>query len=176
MKKKKKTDTGIQGKGRLSRWRNAFGLRTRTWWERHDEGEEIEEKKNVTLPTRLGGPERNSERKVLGAQGISFSAGVLLGCSCCCFRCYGNRPFVLLLPQHDSNVSLLGKVRKRIHRERNDDWIEGCDAHSFPHREKKTTHTKQTLNDPRMKKETNKTIKIHKCANAERQFQKIKKI
>lgn len=66
-------------------------------------------KKKLTLPTRLGGPERNSERKVLGAQGISFSAGVLLGCICCCFRCCGNRPFVLLLPQNDSNVSLLGR-------------------------------------------------------------------
>lgn len=47
-----------------------------------ERGEEEEEGKKL-VHCRLGGPERNSERKVLGALGIFLSAGVLVICCCC---------------------------------------------------------------------------------------------
>ena len=98
---------------------------------------------------RLGGPERNSERKVLGALGIFLSAGVLVIC-CCCWS-WGNRPFVLLLP----NTAQASRCRERSRvRTQKGRRIEGCDAHSFPHRERKNNN-KRTRNERRNKQRKN---------------------
>ena len=142
MKEGQKTDIGMWRKGR---WRNAFGLHKhrRTRWRRR------RGKKTCTLPTRGSRTQqwKESAGRVRNFPFCRRSGYLLLLLK---LRQSSVRPSP---SQHGASISLQGKVRTRV-RTQKGRRIEGCDAHSFPHRERKNNN-KRTRNERRNKQRKN---------------------
>ena len=115
-----------------------------------ERGEEEEEgKKTCTLPTRGSWTQqwKESAGRVRNFPFCRRSGYLLLLLK---LRQSSVRPSP---SQHGASISLQGKVRTRV-RTQKGRRIEGCDAHSFPHRERKNNN-KRTRNERRNKQRKN---------------------
>ena len=115
-----------------------------------ERGEEEEEgKKTCTLPTRGSRTQqwKESAGRVRNFPFCRRSGYLLLLLK---LRQSSVRPSP---SQHGASISLQGKVRTRV-RTQKGRRIEGCDAHSFPHRERKNNN-KRTRNERRNKQRKN---------------------